>query len=125
MSKTTSLLLDRTRIVILSFSILLNKTGYAAALFKCLLYSPFNLFLHSPSSPFSLNFLSAFCSLCFLFCIGNFHCKSQIASCILSSFLNYCLLYHPLIDPSLFLLSISLMFAALCLALSSLTCTWQ
>lgn len=123
--KTTSLLPDRARVVILSFSILLNKTGYAAALLKCLLYSP----LQSPPSlsvtPFSLNFLSAFCSLCFLLCSGNFHCKSLIASCIFFfSFLNSCFLCHPLIYP-LFLLYFSLMFTAFCLTLSSLTCTWQ
>lgn len=43
---------------------------------------PYNLLLNSLSSPFSLHFLSTFCSLCFLLCIGNFHDKSQIASCI-------------------------------------------
>lgn len=75
---------DRARVVIPSSSLPLNKTGYAAALFKCLLYSPQQSppSIHPPSSPFPLHFLSTFYSLCFLLCIGNFHCKSQVASSI-------------------------------------------
>lgn len=80
---------------------------------------PYKLFLHSPSSPFSLNFLSTFCSLCFLLCTGNFHSKSLKSLAFFFSFLNYCFPYHPLIDPSLFLPPISPMFAALCLTVIS------
>ena len=81
--RKNSLFPDRARVVIPSSSPPLNKTGYAAALFKCLLYSPQQSppSIHSPSSPFSFNFLSTFYSLCFLLCIGNFHYKSQVPSC--------------------------------------------
>lgn len=81
--KKTSLFPDIARVVIPSSSLPLNKTGYAAALFKCLLYSPQQSppSIHSPSSLFSLHFLSTFYSLCFLLCTGNFHYKSQVSSC--------------------------------------------
>lgn len=93
----------------------LTRPGYAAALFNACFNSPQQSppSIRSSSFPFPPHFLFTLYSSCFLLCIGSFHYKSQVASCSSFIFKKYCFPYNPLIDSSLFLSSVSMMFIAL------------
>lgn len=92
----------------------LTRPGYAAALFNAC----FNSSQQSPPSvcsssfPFPPHFFTLYSS-CFLLCIVSFHYKSQVVSCSSFIFKKYCFPYLPLIDSSLFVPSVSMMFIAL------------
>lgn len=106
-----SLFPERARVVIPSSFLPPSKTGYAAALLKCFLYSfqQSSPSINSPSSPFSPPFLSTFIFHAFFFALAisaiNLRSPLRPISFVKSLF--------PLKDSSLFIPSVYVMPIAL------------